>query len=417
MEILNFNSLIKTMTLASAVLCFSYEIHASTVAVASMSASKGNLEGSLNNLATRDNTLVNLYSNNRARITANFIFSTIGLGANLNLIGQFKQNTLKDIFKFQVLSSSGVYVDIGSTTGISGFKSLQFKLPEGASINGKLSIRITSSAADDSALDYLALDDAKSAPIPPSIPIPTPPTPPTGPAPYVGSIPAGTSWYWQLQGVVPTTNVAKVYDIDLYDNTAANFATLKALGKTVICYFSAGTYEPNRPDSALIPAAGIGSSVAGWPGEKWLDVRNAGVRQIMSKRLELAKSKGCDGVEPDNVDGYSNNSGFPLTAQDQINFNIFLANEAHLKGLLVGLKNSTDLVSALVNKFDFAVVEECFKYKECPAYSPFIAQNKAVLNAEYTTFSNATCDTARSLNFSTTFYNLDLNGKVVKPCL
>lgn len=41
----------------------------------------------------------------------------------------------------------------------------------------------------------------------------------------------------------------------------------------------------------------------------------------MQARLDLAVQKGCDGVEPDNVDGYQNNSGFPLTAQDQLAYN------------------------------------------------------------------------------------------------
>jgi hypothetical protein len=132
--------------------------------------------------------------------------------------------------------------------------------------------------------------------------------------------------------------------------------------------------------------------------------------------MDLAKSKGCNGLEPDNVDGFANKSGFPLTAQDQINFNSFLADQAHARGMIVALKNSTDLVSSLVNKFDFAVVEECFKYNECGAYSPFIQQNKAVLNAEYSSYSSATCMQAASLKFSTVFYNLNLDGSVYKPC-
>ena len=57
-----------------------------------------------------------------------------------------------------------------------------------------------------------------------------------------------------------------------------------------------------------------------WAGERWLDTRSTNVRDIMMARLDLAKSKKCDGVEPDNVDGYANKNGFgsALTASTQL---------------------------------------------------------------------------------------------------
>ena len=239
-----------------------------------------------------------------------------------------------------------------------------------------------------------------------------PPPPPTSGS---TALPAGISWYWQLQGAINMTVQAKVYDIDLFDVEQSTFTALKLQGHQVICYFSAGTYENWRSDASQFPTASLGNGL-GWPGEKWLDVRNTTVRQIMVARMDLAKSKGCDGLEPDNVDGYANNSGFNLTQQDQVNYLTFLADQAHARGMTIALKNATDLVGSLVSKFDFAVVEECFKYNECEAYSPFIAQNKAVLNAEYSSFSTAICTKAKSLGFSTVFFNLDLDGRVYNPC-
>ena len=56
------------------------------------------------------------------------------------------------------------------------------------------------------------------------------------------------------------------------------------------------------------------------------------------------KTKGYDGVEPDNVDRYVNASGFDLDADAQLAFNRFIANEAHARGLSVGLKNDLDQV-------------------------------------------------------------------------
>ncbi len=243
----------------------------------------------------------------------------------------------------------------------------------------------------------------------------TPPPEVPSPINLIKSIPAGTGWYWQLQGAINVTKKVKVYDIDLFETSPAIISSLKASGLLVVCYFSAGTYEDWRPDKMDFPSNTLGNGL-GWPGEKWIDFRNSVVKNIMIKRLDLAKTKGCDALEPDNVDGFANNSGFNLTAQDQINFLKFLATESHLRGMLIGLKNATDLVTSLVSIFDFAVVEECFKYNECEAYSAFIKQNKAVLNAEYNAYSPLICTKAQNLRFSTVFFNLDLDGKVFNPC-
>ena len=39
------------------------------------------------------------------------------------------------------------------------------------------------------------------------------------------------------------------------------------------------------------------------------------------------------------VDGYANDTGFPLTGADQLRFNVMLANEAHRRSLSALLKN------------------------------------------------------------------------------
>ncbi|MBV1871840.1 MAG: endo alpha-1,4 polygalactosaminidase, partial [Gammaproteobacteria bacterium] len=86
---------------------------------------------------------------------------------------------------------------------------------------------------------------------------------------------------------------------------------------------------------------------------------------------------------PDNMDGYINNSGFNLTAADQLDFNRFVAIQAHLRGLAVGLKNDVDQINELVDYFDFAVNEQCYEYNECATLIPFIINNKPVLHIEY----------------------------------
>jgi len=123
-------------------------------------------------------------------------------------------------------------------------------------------------------------------------------------------------------------------------------------------------------------------------------------------------TRGCDGVEPDNVDAYANASGFPLTAADQLDFNRFLATEAHARGLSVGLKNDLGQVTALVADFDWALDEECFRYSECGTLQPFIDAGKAVFQVEYGDMALATtvCPQANALDFDTLIKNLDLDA-------
>ncbi len=76
--------------------------------------------------------------------------------------------------------------------------------------------------------------------------------------------------------------------------------------------------------------------------------------------MNLCKSKGFDGVEFDNVDGYANNTGFPLTYADQITYNTWLANQAHTLGLSVALKNDLGQVHDLLPYFDWALDRAVF---------------------------------------------------------
>ncbi|WP_144409905.1 endo alpha-1,4 polygalactosaminidase [Cupriavidus basilensis] len=233
---------------------------------------------------------------------------------------------------------------------------------------------------------------------------------------------AADTWQLQLTGTVNTSYPAQVFDIDLVDTPQATINALKAQGKRVLCYFSAGSSENWRPDFKQFAAADMGNALSGWAGERWLDTRSANVRQIMQARMDLAKSKGCDGVDPDNVDGYTNKPGFPLTATTQLDYNRFLAAEAHARGLAVGLKNDVDQVSQLATDFDFAVNEQCFQYNECASYKPFTTQGKAVFNVEYAskykTASTraALCASAQAAHLRTLVLPLNLDDAFRYAC-
>jgi hypothetical protein len=143
---------------------------------------------------------------------------------------------------------------------------------------------------------------------------------PTVNPPVNGSFwqPSGnTSWQIVLENPIAldssSTSISPnvdVFDIDLFTNSETVLQSLHRLGKKVICYFSAGSYEPDRPDSSRFQSSDIGDDVSGWPGEKWLNISNTNVRNIMAARIQLAAQKGCDGIDPDNVDGYVSRSLF-----------------------------------------------------------------------------------------------------------
>lgn len=233
-----------------------------------------------------------------------------------------------------------------------------------------------------------------------------------------------TTWQWQLSGTIDTKYNVNAYDIDLFDNTPATITSLHTAGRKVICYFSAGSSENWRPDYSNFHAADKGNGLSGWPGENWLDTRSANVRSIMLSRLDLARSKGCDAVEPDNVDGYTNSPGFPLTAATQIDYNNFLATNAHSRGLAVALKNDIDQVAQLQPNFDFAINEQCNQYKECGGYSVFTKNGKPVFNAEYAAkYQNNTngardalCKASKAANIRTLVLPLNLDDSSRFSC-
>jgi endo-alpha-1,4-polygalactosaminidase (GH114 family) len=194
---------------------------------------------------------------------------------------------------------------------------------------------------------------------------------------------AATTWQWQLQGTLNTTYDVALYDVDLFETPRATLAALRAAGRKVICYFSAGSYEDFRDDAGAFDPADLGAPLEGFADERWVDVRSPAIRAIVQTRLDAAVAQGCDGVEPDNVDGYVNATGFALTAADQLDFNRFLAREAHLRGLAVGLKNDLDQVPDLVAEFDFALNEQCHEFDECDRLQPFVVADKPVFVAEY----------------------------------
>jgi hypothetical protein len=210
----------------------------------------------------------------------------------------------------------------------------------------------------------------------------------------------GLRWQWQLTGKLDLGVPADVYELDAFTTTAAQVARLHDAGRRAICYVNAGAYEDFRPDAESFPDDVLGRD-SGWPGERWLDIRRFDVLgPILADRVELCRRKGFDAVEADNVDGYTNRTGFPLTAEHQLRFNRLVAALVHEHGMAVGLKNDLGQVSELEPAFDFAVNEQCFEFGECDLLTPFVRSGKAVFHAEYDSPAAVFCPTTQRLGLS-----------------
>jgi hypothetical protein len=224
------------------------------------------------------------------------------------------------------------------------------------------------------------------------------------------------TWYWQLQGTVDNAEPVAAYDIDGFENSAAEVAALHAAGKHVICYIDVGTAEDFRPDYSEFPKSVLGRS-NGWPGERWLDIRKlSALEPIMTARFQMCREKGFDAVEPDNIEGYANKTGFPLTAAEQLTYNEWVAGEVHSLGMAVLQKNDGEQTSQLFSYFDGALSEQCNEYRECADFEPYLAAGEPVLNAEYRLKTGKFCAADEAAGIMGARYNLALDGKRFEPC-
>jgi len=234
------------------------------------------------------------------------------------------------------------------------------------------------------------------------------------PAPSPVDDPLNISWQIQYTGAIDTSLNVERYHLDLFDTSEQTISLLHSRGIKVYCYISVGSWEDWRPDKNKFPKELIGKDYQGWEGEKWLDIRQIDkLAPIMTARFELCKNKGFDGIEPDNIDGYDNDTGFNISFQDQLNYNIWLAQEAHKRSLTIGLKNDQEQVNALLHYYDWAIIEDCFVQGWCDKYIPFINNKKPVFAIEYTDTGikpEQFCPQANSMNFNAILKNRNLDA-------
>jgi Glycoside-hydrolase family GH114 len=125
----------------------------------------------------------------------------------------------------------------------------------------------------------------------------------------------------------------------------------------------------------------------GWPGEILLNTATASDRRrlatIEDKWIDGCRTKGFEGVEPDNLDSNTRSHGL-LTQADDLAFARLLAKRAHRDGLAIAQKNDAEASRRARHAagFDFAIAEECQVYNECGYYTR--AYGDRVIEIEYT---------------------------------
>lgn len=226
---------------------------------------------------------------------------------------------------------------------------------------------------------------------------------------------AGLTWQWQLSEDITDPIDVDVYDVD-WEVDEAVVADLHARGIKVICYVSVGSWEDFRPDAGDFPAEVIGEIYEGWPGERYVDIRSTALRQLMLARFDVCQQKGFDAIEPDNMDVYElgADSGFPLSEQDGIDYALWMADEAHLRGLGIGQKNAPGITDQIVSRYQLALTESCYSDGDwCGDVSPYADANKPVFMCEYeqASFADA-CSNWQPAGFSPILKDLDLDSPI-----
>jgi hypothetical protein len=216
--------------------------------------------------------------------------------------------------------------------------------------------------------------------------------------------PGGWAWQWQLTGTVNETvldgvsNPNKMYDIDMFDASSALISRLKAKNIYVVCYVESGDWVQSRPDSGDFAPSILSTNKLSDFDEYYINVSAldgpAGptgktLRQIMTARLQTAKNKGCEGIEPDldDLQTYPTQP-FKITQAQQVAYNTFLIQTGHAMGMSVGLKNGPDPGGTFDTQMynagaDWVLNEECNQFDECGGYNVFIAGGRAVFQVEY----------------------------------
>lgn len=147
-----------------------------------------------------------------------------------------------------------------------------------------------------------------------------------------------------------------------------------------ICYVNAFQTQPGttRWWRAKHPGLVLPVKDAAW--DEWLlDTRKPrALVKLVGRWIDGCAADGFQAVEPDNLDSWTRSKGM-LTRADNVRYAKLLIRRAHAAGLAIAQKNAASLAGRRL--FDFAVVEQCQRYRECARFTR--AYGGQVIEIEY----------------------------------
>ncbi|MFE3769264.1 endo alpha-1,4 polygalactosaminidase [Streptomyces sp. NPDC059122] len=186
--------------------------------------------------------------------------------------------------------------------------------------------------------------------------------------------PADAVFDYQIGGPYPPADDVTVVSRDR--------AAPPAPGRYGICYVNAFQGQPgadarqwwrrHHPDLLLRDRDGEPVVDEDWD-EPLLDISTPAKRTallgVVGPWIDGCAQAGFDAVEADNLDSYERSHDL-LTKDDARAFAALLTRRAHDRGLAAAQKNAGDLLPERHRTgFDFAVTEECARYRECSDYA------------------------------------------------
>ena len=181
-------------------------------------------------------------------------------------------------------------------------------------------------------------------------------------------LPVGTDVDYQLGGARPVPDHVGIVVRDRHDPALP--------GEYDVCYVNGfqtqadeASYWRHRHPALVLRRDGRPVVDAAW-GEWLLDVRTPAKRAALARIIDAWTQQcaraGFAAVEFDNLDSWTRSHG--LIARSQaLAYARLLTRAAHDAGLAAGQKNWAGLDGRTVG-YDFAIAEECGRYRECAAY-------------------------------------------------
>jgi len=218
--------------------------------------------------------------------------------------------------------------------------------------------------------------------------------------------PANAGFDYQIGGDYPLPAGVTVVSRDWFSGSAAPDPTYS------ICYVNAFQTQADergvdRPDERSNWPKRLVLSRLGddphWGGEYLIDIRSDRKRRRAARwvapMIRACAERGFEAVEFDNLDSWTRFNGTPLgpkvpfDKRDALAYARLLTSRAHDLDLAVGQKNTAQLTARQAGRvgFDFAIAEECGRWRECGRYTAVYGDEVIVIEYRRRDFRRS-CD-------------------------